>query len=429
MNFGVFRRCAYLATVLALLLLLGGCSRPAELGVIREVPWSMAGHWLVADTHTHSRFSDGSLEIEDLVTSAALHGCDVLAVTDHSDLSTQAATPAYFVALEQARRDFPELILLGGIEWNIPPYGGREHVTVLLAPALVERVLPVFRQRFEQDDATAKAALQWLAAQVPKPDEAVLIYNHPSRKDEDVQENARDMLGWLAVNHLFIGFEGAPGHQNKTPVGSYHSVLQTEDRWDPVAAQVGGVWDSLLDQGHDLWAALAVSDYHNDNMDYAPCAFSRTHILVPERSAEGVLRALRAGSFWADTGRVLDGLTLRLAAEGLLIPISPGETARIDPAKPVTVQVSVQRNPALPPGTLQVEVIGNGRSGRPELLASRRLGPDEHGTEWTFSGLRPGADGNSAYFRVRVRSPESDGPDRMAYTNPLRVVLNQGSAD
>lgn len=398
--------------------------RRAELGVVRQVPWSLTGRWLIADTHTHTRFSDGALEPGALAASAAANGCDVLAITDHGDLSTGATTPAYFDAMRAAQQALPALILLPGLEWNIPPYAGREHVSVLLSPDQAERVLPVFRQRFEQDGATAEGALRWLADQVPGPDALVLIYNHPSRKDEDEGENARDMLAWRAVNTLFIGFAGAPGHQKRATVGSYTHWITTRDRWDPVVAEVGGTWDRLLDQGLDVWGALAVSDYHNDTLDYRPCAFSRTHIQVPERSARGVLRGLRAGSFWADVGRVLDALEVTLNAPGFVLPISPGETARVDPAQAVTLSLRLKRSGVLPPGALKIELIGNARTGRPALLSSRTLEAGQTTASWTLTDLRPGADGRSAYFRLRVRRSVTAGPDLMAYTNPIRVWLD-----
>ncbi|HFB65190.1 MAG TPA: hypothetical protein ENJ60_06575 [Aeromonadales bacterium] len=68
------------------------------------------------------------------------------------------------------------------------------------------------------------------------------------------------------------------------------------DRWDPVVSEIGGVWDSLLDEGENLWGALATSDFHNHKMDYYPCEFARIHINVPDKSSTGVLKALRAGS-------------------------------------------------------------------------------------------------------------------------------------
>ena len=253
--------------------------------MLTEIPWALISRPLVIDTHTHTHFSDGKYSVDKVVQLAINNGCDALAITDHSDLSEEAATPDYFTAINAARKKNPGFILFGGIEWNIPPYSGREHVTVLLEPALEESILGEFKQQFEQDDATAEHALKWLAGEIGSTSKSVLIYNHPSRKDDDPDENFKDILNWRNTNHLFIGFAGAPGHQKTQHTGSYRNKFLTQDRWDPVAAEIGGTWDQLLDLGHNVYAALAVSDYHNEKMDYAPCEFARIHVSPEDRTA------------------------------------------------------------------------------------------------------------------------------------------------
>ncbi len=280
----------------------------------------------------------------------------------------QAATPDYFSAINAARMNNPGFILFGGIEWNIPPYSGREHVTVLLEPALEESILGEFKQQFEQDDATAEHALKWLAGEIGNTSKSVLIYNHPSRKDDDPDENLKDILNWRNTNHLFIGFAGAPGHQKTQHTGSYRDKFLTQDRWDPVAAEIGGTWDQLLDLGHNVYAALAVSDYHNENLDYSPCEFARIHVSPDDRTARGILAGLRAGSFWADHGHILDDLLFTLSAPGLTLPVTPGEVVRLHASQPLQFTVLLQRGAGALESGLVVEIIGNGRSGKPELL-------------------------------------------------------------
>ena len=46
---------------------------------------------------------------------------------------------------------------------------------------------------------------------------------------------------------------------------------------------------------------MASSDFHNEAMDAAPCEFA--HVLVPEKSYVGILKGLKAGTFWADYGK------------------------------------------------------------------------------------------------------------------------------
>lgn len=406
------------------LLLLTGCAQQPDAEVITEVPWALISRPLVMDTHTHTRFSDGNYSVDEVAQLAIDHGCDALAITDHSDLSEDAATPDYFSAINAARASHPDFILFGGIEWNIPPYEGREHVTVLLDPALEEAVLGPFKQQFEQENASANNGLEWLADKVGEANKAVLIYNHPSRKDDDPDENLQDMLSWRETNQLFIGFGGAPGHQRTKHTGSYKHHFLTQDRWDPVAADIGGAWDKLLDQGHNIWAALAVSDYHNKDLDYSPCEFARVHVYPEDRSARGILAGLRAGSFWADHGQILDDLLFTLSAPGLSLPVTPGEVVRLRAGQPLQFTVLLQRGTGAMDSRLVVELIGNGRAGKPELLLAQSLLPDGNRVDWTLTDPVPGSDGNSVYLRVRIRKPVDNGPDLMAYTNAIRVITN-----
>lgn len=416
-------RCAFPLFLIVLFLHLTGCSPGPEAEMLNEVPWALVSRQLIVDTHTHTRFSDGRYSVDEVVQRAISHGCDALAISDHSDLSGEAATPAYFSAISLARTKFPGLVLFGGIEWNVPPYEGREHTTVLLDPSMEEAYLGTFKELFEQDGATADRGLRWLADKIVATRNAVLIYNHPSRKDDSLDENLHDMLAWRDVNSLFIGFEGAPGHQKTHPTGSYEHRINTQDRWDPVAAEIGGVWDRLLDRGHNIWAAIAVSDFHNDDLDYSPCEFSRTHVIPEDRSARGILAGLRAGSFWADHGHILDDLLFTISVPGLSLPVTPGEVARLRSNLAVQLTVLLKRGPGARNANLVVELIGNGRSGVPEVVSSERLSPSENTINWTLTDLKPGADQRSTYFRVRIRKPEHDAPDLLAYTNPIRLVI------
>ena len=75
----------------------------------RRVPWAGAGVWLKAETHTHTKFSDGSSSVDELADRAVANGCDVLAITDHSDANLKAATPEYHDAIRAARARLPGL--------------------------------------------------------------------------------------------------------------------------------------------------------------------------------------------------------------------------------------------------------------------------------------------------------------------------------
>lgn len=106
----------------------------AQAKFIKKTSWAEQGLWLKADTHIHSSFSDGAHSINEIAANAIKYGCDVIAITDHSDRNLQGASLEYERHISIARRTFPNLIILSGIEWNIPPYDGDQHVSVLISP-------------------------------------------------------------------------------------------------------------------------------------------------------------------------------------------------------------------------------------------------------------------------------------------------------
>ncbi len=65
----------------------------------RATPWATSGVWLRADTHTHTSFSDGQPTVDQMADRAVANGCDVLAITDHTDGNLRAATPEYHAAI------------------------------------------------------------------------------------------------------------------------------------------------------------------------------------------------------------------------------------------------------------------------------------------------------------------------------------------
>lgn len=400
------------------------CSRGPDAEFQKAVPWALAGGVrVVLDSHTHTRFSDGSLQPPALAAKAVENGCTALAITDHGDLSERAATPEYFAEIDSVRARYPDMTVFAGLEWNIPPYDGREHVTVLVDPALERRVLPEFKARFEAKSAQVEEALRWLVQQVSDPAHAALIYNHPSRRDTDPDENYRDYVQWQEEQGLFVGLEGGPGHQKADHPGDYRGRFTTRNRWDPAVADIGGTWDRLLDAGHSVWGAIAVSDYHGA-MDYAPCEFARTHLRAPKRDAQGILQALRAGSFWAGHGRVLDDLVFIAVHPALPLPATAGETVRLRAsATPPVFRVSFVRGVGGTGIPIDVEVIGNGISGKPEKVSGGTVSIDRNAFDWSPGKLAPGGDGRSAYFRARVIARLPSGEALVAYTNPIRFTF------
>jgi uncharacterized protein YjdB len=407
-------------------------SAPITPRFVRQVPWTGQGTWLKADTHIHTLFSDGRHPLSEVVERAAAYGCDVVAITDHADVTEDAATPEYFQALGSVRQAYPNMIVLAGIEWNIPPWGGREHATVLVPPTADEaRILAEFKDRFddylrpddERPDVTD--ALRWLAASTPPGGlPPVVIYNHPSRKDATSLENVADLRLWRSVNDLVLGFSGAPGHQGDDPVGSYRFAIQLVDRWDPAAARVGDAWDILLQEGYDIWAARAPSDFHDARPaglnDFWPCQFSETWLYVPERTPTGVLKALRAGTFFAVHGHIARGVQLTVEVDGLGRAASVGEVIEVAPSTEVTVYLTFSTPPvdwAGNPNHLDaielIAVTGDGA----RIQVDRA--PDPGAVALSEKIVVPTG---GLVLRARGRRVVEGGPDLLFYTNPVRIV-------
>jgi hypothetical protein len=401
--------------------------RASRVRFDRATPWATSGVWLRADTHTHTLFSDGGPTVDQMADRAVANGCDVLAITDHTDGNLRAATPEYHAAISAARRRVPQLVLITGFEWNVPPGKGQDHAAVLLPPEMDDAAATAeFKKRFDDENKEgenpelAVAGLEWLrskgagASVMP-----VMFLNHPSRKAPSL-DAVRTEVEWLSKigQGVFAGVEGAPGHQNATPLGAYGSALQPIDRWDPAIAPNGAIWDQLLAGGSPLSGALATSDFHGeDNGDYWPCQFSSTWIYAPDRTVTGVLRALHAGAFFGVHGDIARNVQLLVSAEGLPRAAIPGERVRVPSGRTVTVEVRAEV-PATDwrgqPNRLDVvEILGITSSGT-SVLASGPLegGMLKHDVVVPAGGMA---------IRARGRRVIEGGPDLLFYTNAVQV--------
>lgn len=407
----------------ALVLSTAGCSDQKAAQHVVKIPWALGGKQVVADFHMHTRFSDGAIDMETLVRKAYVAGCQAVAVTDHSDRTLKAGTQEYLDAIAALRKKYPQRILIGGLEWNVPAHASRVHMGVLFDPS-VEKHMLTFKQRFEQPGVPLTDALGWLVQEIKDSTLAAFIYNHPSRHGESDEQVAAEWISWRRASDRAIGFEGGPGHQNLKPNGAY-AMKPTEDRWDPAIARIGGAWDQLLDRGETPWGALASSDYHKPETEFTPCEFSRTVLNVPDASASGVLKALHAGSFWGSQGRFLDYLLFTATTPGLEMSASPGEVIRVPRGAPLQVRIVVERFADVSISPLTVEVIGNCKSGKPEQLALLQLTSKQTEVETSIAASAVGADGNSCYLRARVRGTSANGEAALAYVNPIRIRLEQ----
>ena len=388
--------------------------------------WAGNDATIILDHHTHTNYSDGALPPQALVELAIANGCDALAITDHSDKGGSASSEQIkdIIAL---RSQYPTLTLFTGIELNMPSYNGREHVNVITEPEYETEILR--RLGNLADDYGSKAAddqrlLEAISQYQNRDIQLVVSYNHPSRKAPTVDESLEDLAKWDPSGELFSILSGSPGHQNAKVIGSYQPPHLTEDRWDPVVATVGGVWDKLLSRGHNVWGAIAPSDYHNKKLDKPPCSFSRTHVSAPSSTHKGILRAIRAGTFWADHGHLLNRLNFSVELDGLDKPAYPGAIVKLGSQSSIaSTNLTLERGKGSEGSPLTFEVISNCSTGITEVLYTEVLDPVSSESHGLFSINRAGEDSRSCFVRARVRLYSPTGPDLLAYTNPIRILL------
>jgi hypothetical protein len=245
-----------------------------------------------------------------------------------------------------------------------------------------------------------------------------MFFNHPSRAPKSASAPA---LTLAAVNKaapsVIVGFEGAPGHQRSNPLGSYPPGTLI-DRWDPVAAQIGGVWDQWLGDGLNVWGAIANSDFHHENDDFWPCEFASTRVYAPDRTGDGVIKAIRAGSFFAEHGHIVDEVELRVRFDGGPRPAGAGETVSARAGAIATVSLGLKIAPT--------DYLG--RANRIDTVELIGVTP---GTAKVIHSGTPNADGlttpvtippGGIVLRARGRRSVEGDSALMFYTNPVRIT-------
>jgi peptidoglycan/LPS O-acetylase OafA/YrhL/glycopeptide antibiotics resistance protein len=395
---------------------------------VNSMRWASNNANIIFDHHTHTQYSDGSLTLNELTELAFSNGCNALAITDHTD-SQSSFNPEKVAKVNLLRNQYPNLLILNGVELGMPDYKQREHVNIITTPEFESSVLPeVFAKLNKSYKLPESIRDRFIFDNIFKSDDefnhSFAIYNHPSRKDETADENLSDIKNWNANRQNIMAISGAPGHQKSPDIGSYRDFFKTIDRWDPAIAQVGSTLDQLLDEGYDIWGAIASSDYHNEKMDYPPCGFSRIHVSAAEKTYAGLMTALKKGTFWASHGKFLSQFKLVAEVSEKQLRLSPGEAANVDAGSIALIQVELLREADYIGLPLGIELITNCVTGEPELLGVIRVAAFENTAEALIPINREGKDVQSCYLRSRVRVEVEDGATYMAYSNHIRFLVN-----
>lgn len=422
-------KAAFLVSVIACFVFYG-LNSGEDKTTIKSPSWaSIPAATLIFDHHTHTNYSDGELSIEELVELAYFNGCDAIAITDHTGIKGSISVEK-FNKIDALRVKYAGLKILGGIELGMPSYQDREHVNILSSPEVERALMLEIMKELASDDLKNhkdpdQRILDILTKYKSQNSHILASYNHPSRKDESEEENIIDIANWNKDDDHIIAISGAPGHQNSIQIGSYKHLYKTVDRWDPAVANIGGAWDKLLSSGQQIWGAVAPSDFHNLSMDKAPCDFSRIHVNVPENSYAGLLQGIKAGTFWADHGKLLKELSLSATFYEESGEARVGSIVTTPKDSVAEISIHTERDVGGLGEPLFIELISNCRTGKAELFETKMISPIDKKVNSLLPLLATGEDNQSCYVRARLRKMNLEGPDTMAYTNHIRFVLSK----
>jgi Histidinol phosphatase and related hydrolases of the PHP family len=307
--------------------------------------------WLAGDHHVHSEFSggydhstnpptfndggDGTYPILRNVEMAQKYGLKWMVTTDHGGpLHSVIQRERAYPALLEARNAFPGMKVFYGMELDTPK---ADHSTVWIPKTDREaQALFEIESQFAVKDAwpedpernTEERMIEALRYMSAMPDAPIVIKNHPSRTARgpgrwgiDTPEKLRRWHD--AAPDVFIGFEGAPGHQAaslnsdpSSPVygvrGAYHHS-PTMGGFDQMTAVVGGVWDAFLGEGRRWWIT-ATSDSHlhyteEGGIDFWPGEYTKTYVKARDDYAD-IYAQIRAGHMFAVTGDLISELDI-----------------------------------------------------------------------------------------------------------------------
>lgn len=380
--------------------------------------------WRAGDHHIHSEYSGrfdtstnpptfakGADAVYPIVTNAIMaksFGLSWVMCTDHggpthSKVNLELAYPD----LLKSRDLVPEVLQFWGMEFDAPQM---DHHTLMIPRRDDEaRLLYDLESRYAKYDAfptdpsrdTEAKMVEFLRYTQGMPAKPLVIAHHASRSAKGLGVWGQDTPGEFRNNQdaapdVYIGFEGAPGHQAGPLVdearGSYGNY-PTHGGFDQMTAIVGGLWDSLLGEGRKWWIT-ATSDSHvhwtRGGSDFWPGEYSKTYVNARQDYAD-IMDGLRNGRIFVTTGDLIDGLDFSAASAGRAATV--GETVRVKRGRGGDVTVEVRFTPRTTP---------NGNGDRPQVN------------------------------RVDIITGEVTGPvsDREAAKNPTtKVVARYGKSD
>lgn len=317
------------------------------------------------ELHCHTRHSDGSFLVPQLLEDAAAYGYEGLALTDHN-----AVTGALELTPELQART---CLAIPGIEWTTF-YG---HLVVLGCDRFVD-------WRFVTPDTIDDALAEIKAAH------GVAGVAHPCEVGSPLMCGCNwefRVTRWDLVDYVEIWSQEDPHARSKNDLAL---------PW----------YDGLLNQGHHL-ALSAGRDWHGPDAPGSTPLLTATYLGIDgERTVESALDALRAGRTYVTMGPTLDvAVTQADTVRGL------GETARTGAAV-VSVRVGeTERRDTWTVNNVHVDTVRLVSNG--EVLAE---------VPYTGAPVEFPVDLPAGWLRVELHGGYyQDTEGRIALTSPIYV--------
>ncbi|RLP85665.1 MULTISPECIES: phosphoesterase [unclassified Micromonospora] len=337
---------------------------------------SKARAWRAGDHHVHSEYSGefdttkspvvfhkGADAVYPIVTNAIMaknFGLSWAMCTDHggpthSKVNIEQAYPD----LLRSRKLVPEVLQFWGMEFDAPSL---DHHTLMI-PRHDDEAKQLFEleSRFAKYDAfptdpardTEAKMVEFLKVARGMPHKPLVIAHHASRSAPGLgvygQDTPREFRnGNNAAPDVYIGFEGAPGHQagplNGGARGGYGNH-PTYGGFDQMTARVGGLWDSLLGEGRRWWIT-ATSDSHvhwtRGGSDFWPGEYSKTYVHARQDYGD-IMDGLRNGRIWVTTGDLVRSLDVTASSQGRTAEV--GETITVSRRSRTDVEIEIKFRP------------------------------------------------------------------------------------
>lgn len=332
--------------------------------------------WRAGDHHVHSEYSGefdttrspivfhkGADAVYPIVTNAIMaknFGLTWAMCTDHggpthSKVNIEQAYPD----LLRSRKLVPEVLQFWGMEFDAPAL---DHHTLMI-PRHDDEAKQLFEleSRFAKYDAfptdpardTEAKMVEFLKVARGMPHKPLVIAHHASRSAPGLgvygQDTPREFRnGNNAAPDVYIGFEGAPGHQagplNGGKRGGYGNH-PTYGGFDQMTARVGGLWDSLLGEGRRWWIT-ATSDSHvhwtRGGSDFWPGEYSKTYVYARQDYGD-IMDGLRNGRIWVTTGDLIRSLDVTATSQGKTAEV--GETITVNRRSRTDVEIEIRFRP------------------------------------------------------------------------------------